>query len=272
MLKKGSHGDNVKLIQSFLKSLGYKINYVNGNFDEITELAVKKYQRNKKIDDDGMVGPITLSYMQNDGLVLTEDRGVSVSTQLIKDFIEKLSFHADRFEGFIEIKNNSSWDDPEKKGIQKEMSDILTKYMLKIKNWDLGQPYCAASVGAFIIMAMEDCNLSTDKFESLWTAHVMTNVRYAKSKKILSITPSLGSVWLARFGSSDNGHTGIVINIRGDNLETIEGNTVSGPSVNNQAQRSGNGIFRRRFYKGGRGSLKTQGFISAENILKFFVC
>lgn len=271
MLKIGSNGDEVKLLQSFLKQLGYNITYVDGDFGKETEKAVIEYQKHNRLFPDGEIGPITIQELKKDGFLFSKERGVAVSQELVKKFIDKLCFHAEKFEGFIEIKNNASWDDPEKAGWQKDMSELLTRYMLKIDPWGLGDPYCAACVGAFIIMALEDCEIPTSKFESIWTAHVMTNVRLAKKNLILSITPSLGSVWLARFGKSDNGHTGLVVDIRGDNLETVEGNTVAGPSLNQQAQRSGNGIFKRRFYKKGRGSLETQGFISAENILKFFV-
>lgn len=271
MLKIGSTGDEVKLLQSFLKQSGYKIASVDGQFGKETENAVIEYQKRNRLFPDGEIGANTAEKLKKDGLVFSVNRGAAVSPELTRKFIDKLCFHAERFEGFVEIRNNSSWDDPEKAGWQKEMSELLTKYMLKIQPWALGEPYCAACVGAFIIMALEDCKIPTSKFERLWTAHVMTNVRFARKNSILSITPSLGSIWLARFGSSDSGHAGLVINIRGDNLETIEGNTVAGPSLNNQAQRSGNGIFKRRFYKKGRGSLQTQGFLSAENILKFFV-
>jgi hypothetical protein len=271
MFKLGSTGNEVKLIQSLLKSLGFKISSVDGEFGKETESAVIEYQRKRKLTDDGVVGPKTLELFKIDGFIFSEDRGPAIQAGLTKDFIGRIKYHAELYEGFIEIENNAAWDDPDQKGWQKEMSDTLFRYMIKIKPWSSGQPYCAASVGAFLMMALEDCGLSTDKLCKFWTAHVMTNVRYARSRNILSITPSLGSVWLAKFGETDQGHTGVVIDIHGDNLENIEGNTVPGVSKDPKQQRSGNGIFRRKFHKGGRGVLKTQGFISAENILKFFV-
>jgi hypothetical protein len=99
----------------------------------------------------------------------------------------------------------------------------------------------------------------------------MTNVRLLKSKSILSITPSLGSIWLAKFGETDSGHTGIVFDIKGDMLVTLEGNTSSGETSDPNLQRAGDGIYMRKFNKFGRGTLKTQGFLSSENLLKFFV-
>tara|TARA_R110002153_G_scaffold247311_1_gene403383 strand:- start:75 stop:713 length:639 start_codon:yes stop_codon:yes gene_type:complete len=52
-LKLWSNGDNVKKLQ---KALGIKI---DGNFGESTELAVKKYQKNNGLTQDGVVGPKT---------------------------------------------------------------------------------------------------------------------------------------------------------------------------------------------------------------------
>ena len=143
--------------------------------------------------------------------------------------------------------------------------------MREIEGWTPGAPYCSAAVGAFVIMALQDCKLSSSNFINNWTAHVMTNVRLLKSKNILSITPSLGSVWLAKFGETDSGHTGIVLDIKGDMLVTLEGNTSSGETTNQNLQRAGDGIYIRKFNKFGRGTLKTQGFLSSENLLKFFV-
>lgn len=271
MFKIGSEGSEVRLIQSFLKSLGYNISSVDGEFGNKTDLAVRQYQRDKKIIVDGEVGPQTLSFFKIDGFAFSDERGAAVSTDLVKKFIDRLKYNAERFENYIEIENNAAWDDPDEKGIQKEMSDLLTKYMLRVKGWEPGAPYCAAAVGAFVLMSLEDCNLFVNKFENIWTAHVMTNVRMAKSKHVLSITPSLGSIWLAKFGETDSGHTGLVFDIQGDSLVTLEANTMPGVSADPNLQRSGNGIFRRKFHKSGRGILKTQGFISAENILKFFV-
>jgi peptidoglycan hydrolase-like protein with peptidoglycan-binding domain len=271
MFKIGSEGNEVRLIQSFLKSLGYNIQQVDGDYGNKTFLAVKQYQRDRKITVDGEVGDQTLSEMKSQGFLFSDERGAAVSPDLIKKFIERLKIRSEEFEGYVEIKSNASWDDPEQPGWQKELSDKLTRYMFKIEEWDYGAPYCAAAVGAFVCMALEDCGLLTDKFTSKWTAHVMTNVRMLKAKNILSITPSLGSIWLAKFGATDQGHTGVVNNINGDSIITLEGNTSSGPTTDQQQQRSGNGIFRRKFHKSGRGLLQTQGFLSAENILKFFV-
>lgn len=267
----GSEGNEVRLVQSFLKSLGYNISAVDGVFGKETFAAVKSYQFFKNLTVDGEIGPKTFSAMKLDGFKNVDERGSSVAPSLTSKFIERLKIRSEETEGYIEIENNAAWDLPDEAGWQKELSDKMLRYMSKIKNWNPGAPYCAAAVGAFVCMALEDCGLFTDKFVERWTAHVMTNVRTCQEKKILSITPTVGSIWMARFGNTDQGHTGIVNDIKGDNLITIEGNTMSGQTSDEQKQRSGDGFYKRKFHKSGRGSLKTQGFLSAENLLKFFV-
>lgn len=271
LLRPGSTGDDVKLVQAFLKKKGFKITAVDGEYGPETKDAVSAYQKAKGIYVDGWVGNHTLLFMSKDGFALPEDRGISVSSSLTKNFIKDLNEIAARYEGYVEIKSNAEWDDPDVFGIQKKESEFLKTYMKKVNGWTPGAPYCAGAVGAFIVVALEKNNLSTTKFLNFWTAHVMTNVRYLQSRHLLSITPSLGSIWLARFGSSDSGHTGIVIDIQADNIITIEGNTSPGATADPDKQRSGDGIYKRKFQKYGRGMLRTQGYLSAENILKFFV-
>jgi len=74
-LKKGSKGELVKTLQSFLKI------EVDGDFGDKTEEAVKKWQKEHGLEVDGIVGPITWSLM---GIATTDnsERMVNISTQL----------------------------------------------------------------------------------------------------------------------------------------------------------------------------------------------
>lgn len=271
LLKLGSSGNEVRIIQVFLNNLGYSIKLKNGEFSLETRNAVAGYQKNKNLIVDGEIGEKTFQQLFKDGLVLSDDRGATVCRTLTSHFIKNLIKRSEEFEGLVETKENAQWDNPLIAGLQKEQSLKIISYMNQIKGWTSGAPYCSAAVGAFVIMALQDCKLSPNKFIANWTAHVMTNVRFLKSKNILSVTPSLGSIWLAKSGNTDSGHTGIVLDIKGDMLITIEGNTSAGETSNIALQRSGDGIYRRKFSKNGRSSLITQGFLSSENLLKFFV-
>jgi g-D-glutamyl-meso-diaminopimelate peptidase len=59
ILRLGSTGPNVKLIQSLLRRIGYNITAVDGVFGSNTQQAVISFQRNNGLVPDGIVGPAT---------------------------------------------------------------------------------------------------------------------------------------------------------------------------------------------------------------------
>lgn len=61
--KVGSRGDEVRRIQSKLKSLGYFNGTVDGIYGTKTQSAVKRYQKSVGITADGVAGPKTLLYL-----------------------------------------------------------------------------------------------------------------------------------------------------------------------------------------------------------------
>lgn len=60
MLAEGSFGEDVKLIQTMLNNLSYKLK-VDGIFGQLTSGAVKDFQGKNSLSVDGIVGPKTLS-------------------------------------------------------------------------------------------------------------------------------------------------------------------------------------------------------------------
>ncbi len=58
-LQKGMRGDKVKKLQKRLTELGYNTGKADGVFGDITLSAVLLYQKNAKITQDGIVGPVT---------------------------------------------------------------------------------------------------------------------------------------------------------------------------------------------------------------------
>ena len=58
MLRRGSLGDAVGQLQTMLRQLGFDL-AVDQDFGPATELAVKRFQRDKDLDVDGIVGPMT---------------------------------------------------------------------------------------------------------------------------------------------------------------------------------------------------------------------
>lgn len=62
----GEHGDGVKRVQELLSGYGYlSSGNVTGYFGEITESAVKDFQKNNKLSADGSVGVQTMSKLTN---------------------------------------------------------------------------------------------------------------------------------------------------------------------------------------------------------------
>jgi peptidoglycan hydrolase-like protein with peptidoglycan-binding domain len=59
LLKKGSTGEAVRQLQQALTDLGYHPGAADGQFGGKTEAAVKKFQGDREITVDGIVGDIT---------------------------------------------------------------------------------------------------------------------------------------------------------------------------------------------------------------------
>jgi putative chitinase len=64
ILKQGSTGDQVIELQSKLKSLGFDMGTVDGDFGPKTTAAVSAFQKSKGLSIDGVAGPNTLAAMQ----------------------------------------------------------------------------------------------------------------------------------------------------------------------------------------------------------------
>ena len=57
MLQPGDYSSDVKTLQKRLSALGYDVGYPDGLFGDGTRRAVKKYQKDQGLDDDGIVWP-----------------------------------------------------------------------------------------------------------------------------------------------------------------------------------------------------------------------
>lgn len=65
-LRNGSEGEDVAQLQSYLIQLGYDCGSwgADGDFGDATELAVEAFQRDNKLEIDGIVGPMTYAALE----------------------------------------------------------------------------------------------------------------------------------------------------------------------------------------------------------------
>jgi hypothetical protein len=64
-LRKGSRGDDVKKLQEALNALGYDCGAADGIFGVKTEAAVRKFQQENVLPEDGIAGKNTLALLYN---------------------------------------------------------------------------------------------------------------------------------------------------------------------------------------------------------------
>ena len=63
-LRRGTTGEDVKVLQSSLLSLGYDPGPIDGIFDSKTAASVVQFQQKNGLVPDGIVGPITWGHIQ----------------------------------------------------------------------------------------------------------------------------------------------------------------------------------------------------------------
>lgn len=81
LLKQGMQGDEVKLVQTELKKLGYFNDVSSGYFGEVTKQALMNYQKDRKFSVDGVAGPAVWSALiGNNKLPALSDKKSSVSS------------------------------------------------------------------------------------------------------------------------------------------------------------------------------------------------
>ena len=99
-IEKGCVGNNVRVVQGYLKNLGYSTP-VDGVFSDETETAVKKLQKDNKITVNGVVEYFTLAKIEQ---LLTV--GATTREQLPLPGGSSTAAGSDLFEGIIRKRNN----------------------------------------------------------------------------------------------------------------------------------------------------------------------
>ena len=73
-MKKGNRGSDVAEVQKMLKKLGYYQSKVDGYFGTLTEQAVIRFQDDKGLQVDGIVGPQTIYELQKSYALANDDK------------------------------------------------------------------------------------------------------------------------------------------------------------------------------------------------------
>lgn len=78
-LRVGSSGDSVRRLQDTLRRAGFNPGATDGAFGDRTRAAVQQYQRARRLDPDGVVGPRTLEALRRDGFERREAAPVDLT-------------------------------------------------------------------------------------------------------------------------------------------------------------------------------------------------
>ncbi len=187
------------------------------------------------------------------------------SDQLAQGIIRQAS----RFIGLREVKPNADWDNPNTPGNDRALVDEL-RSLMRQSPWEPGWAYCAAFAEGMVLAALRSLAATPDqikRWQATMTPHCVTSAANFRSLGLLSESAVPGSIWLARHGSTSNGHAGIVTAVRGVSMATIEGNTSLDPG-SDAKEREGDWITHRIRFLKGNGTLNTLGFITPASILK----
>ncbi len=177
--------------------------------------------------------------------------------------------HASRFVGLREVKPNADWDNPSTPGPDRVLVDEL-RSLMRQSPWEEGWAYCAAFAEGMVLAALRSLAATPEqikRWQQTMTPHCVTSAGNFRELGQLSANAEPGSIWLARHGSTSNGHAGIVTAVRGLSMATIEGNTSLDPSTPAK-EREGDWITNRIRFLKGTGTLNTLGFVTPAAILK----
>ena len=120
-----------------------------------------------------------------------------------------------------------------------------------------GEAWCMAAVQTLVAVAEEytGCKSYLASSDLYGSEHCLTVL--AKSPLLVVKEPSRGCITIYKYGSTSNGHTGIILALTKDGFLQAEGNTDSGEAVN----REGDGFYTKRRLRTGYGTAKIVGFI-----------
>jgi len=223
--KKGMKGKKVRLIQEWLCLHGYQI-VIDGDFGDATDASVRKFQQEKKLEIDGVVGNRTFKKLvlpMTEALKEISPGKKGVGQMVVAYAKQHLKQHPREVGG----QNKGPW---------------VRFYMQGNEGSDW--PWCAGFVSFILKQACQSLNVSPPIKTSFSCDSLAFSakerglfLKESEAKEKNTVTP--GSLFLDRRTLTDWVHTGIVSSAEDDVFQTIEGNT------NDDGDREGYEVCRR---------------------------
>lgn len=213
LLKRGSKGDDVGTCQRRLNRWGWDLD-IDDDFGPDTEDAVRVFQRQQAIDDDGEVGKNTWPRLLAEP-PFPDWRDDPTPKPVPSEIGAKIAAIAHTYRGQREKPGNSGWHDAT---FQAKMKDA---------GWMMGQPWCAYYAKMVWLEAYADQPKIVDAIRktlsggSVNSWHEWRNAGLPTSDK-----PTPGAIGYLSFGGG-KGHTVICMSgeLKGGTYRTNEGNS-----------------------------------------------
>lgn len=127
LLKRGSRGSEVKVVQTTLKELGY-FTYpkATGYYGKITEKAVKQFQKDNGINPNGIIGDLTMRALKENESKTAENS--TASAKVLAVSTENAAKYIGDFDWFKEVRDKI-WD----RGEDALVTDIDTGKSFMVK-------------------------------------------------------------------------------------------------------------------------------------------
>lgn len=205
----------IKQTQEWLTYHGFSVD-IDDVFGPQTKNALIEFQKKHGIPVSGMVDLATLTELEKPiKLVQYLVKDTSLPSALIQVAEQHLALHPIEIGG----QNRGPWVRLYCRGVD-------------------GAPY--AWCCGFVCFCLEQaCKSLNIEMPYTYTLSCDNLANQAKNKGKLSTTPTKGGIFLIRKSKNDWIHTGIVVDIVGDNIITIEGNT------NDEGSREGFEVAKR---------------------------
>lgn len=225
---KGDKGRKVTVIQQWLSLNGHSV-MVDGVFGAATEAAVKEFQAKKSLPEAGVVNQATMDKLVEP--MLKAVKPIPAAGRTLPQMV-------------IAYAQQHLAQNPREIGGQ-NMGPWVRLYMKgkEGKDW----PWCAGFVSTVVAQAAESVGKSMP-FTPTFSCDTLA--MDARNKKILFTEKQLGEpgatagfsggIFIRKRTAQDWDHTGLIVTVHTDHMETIEGNT------NDAGDREGYEVCKRR--------------------------